>query len=172
MRVLLHGRLKVLWCSPAPLSFFSCGDVPYSVRCCKSPSHPNRPIRVPRQYASHVNPTCAVRRYVSLLLKPPIRRCILLGCSCFPSIHTGIALLFNLHWISLHLKEPETLQSTLTHTASSCKHVSGIALEPEYANQCQDFDARSFLCGEDEPALALHRSSVASRTCDCSNSWS
>ena len=173
MRICLHGRLKYC-CPPAPLSFFAVGTYRTVFDATK--------VRVTRIFPSELPanantlamliPTCAVRRYVSLLLKLPIRRCVLLGRSCFPSKPTITTLLFNPRWITPPLKEPETPRFTLTHTTNSRQHVSGSACEPEYANQRQDFDARSFLCREDKPALALHRSSVAPRTSDCGNGWS
>jgi len=164
MRIFLHGRLK---CCCVPLLHFP-SLWGRTVQCSMLQKSESRIIR---QYAGHVNPPRAVRRYVSLLLKLPIRRCILLGRSCFPSILTSITLLFNLRWISLPFKQPETPRSTRTHTASHPQYVTGIAHESKYANQCQDFDGRSFFCREDEPSLALHGPSVASRTCGCRNSW-
>ena len=82
-----------------------------------------------------------------------------------------VALLFNLPLTTLPPKYPQTLRSAIfTYATNPHQHVSGVAYGPEHANQCQDFDDRSRLCREEQSALALYRSAVASGTRGCSNS--
>ena len=85
------GRLKVsACCAPAPLCPLLGKDLHrYITRCFKTPTYPSLPIRDTRQSFCLVGPTrasIAVGRYVSLFLNSPIRRCVLLGGLCFPSL--------------------------------------------------------------------------------------